>query len=115
MEAAAQPTVTLYAIEESWAGGEPAALVEIECKETAKRYVAVDGRSVRSYGYRQSLDKGDARIHFTPDEAWAAFERAKSNHVTRLRAELEAAERDLAIAQAARGEVNGLKPPAPHQ
>lgn len=104
MEAAA-PTVTLYAIEESSSGGEPAALVEIECKETAKRYTAVDGRAVRAFQYRQSLDKGDARIHFTPAEAWEAFERAKTNHVTRLRAELEAAERDLAIARAARGEV----------
>ena len=93
-------TVTLYAIEESFSGGKPAKLVSVECKETAKRYTAIQ-RAPLAWRFRQTLDKGSPRIHFTPADAWSAFERAKSNHVTRLREELAASERDLELARAA--------------
>lgn len=90
-------TVTLYTVEHSH-GRQPPQLLAVECKETAKRYVS--NYSIKSWNFRSTIDKGDNRIHFTPEDAWAGFLLTQEAKRGYLDNEIAASDLNLATARA---------------
>ena len=78
----------IYGIWDNWKNEYE--LEEVEVRETAKLYVAAD--SIRSYGWRRTIQKDDSRLAFTKQEAWAKAIARAEEHVNRLKEAVAAAE-----------------------